>query len=418
MYTDHHALPPRALLAVLAAAAVAAVSTACSRSQAATPPAKADRPVVAVARVARADLDQALTLAAEFRPFQEIDVHAKVAGYLKQITVDVGDRVKAGQLLAVLEVPELRDEARQDDATVQRSVQEVNRATADLARAESAHEIAHLGSTRLAGVMKVRPNLVAQQDVDESAARDRMAEAQTATAKAALAAAEQQLAVSKAQAGRTQTLLEYTRIVAPFAGVVTHRYADTGAMIQAGTSSQTQSMPLIRLSENDRLRLTIAVPESAVAQIRVGSAVDVRVDAVRRTFAGTVARFAGKVNPDTRTMETEVDVANPDLTLVPGMYAYASIALAGEKGVLTVPVQAIDRAEDKTTVLVVAGDRIERRTVSLGLETPDRVEVVRGLADGDLVVVGNRGQLRPGMAVTPSVAAPGAAPAAAAEGTR
>jgi RND family efflux transporter MFP subunit len=408
--SDRFAVLRSGVAAAVAAAAMAATG-ACSRSQAATPATTAARPVVAVARAARADLNETLTLAAEFRPFQEIDVHAKVAGYLKQIAVDVGDRVTAGQLLAVLEVPELLDEARQDEATVQRSVEEVNRAAADLARAESAHEIAHLASTRLAGVLSARPNLVAQQDVDESAAKDRMSEAQMTTAKAALAAAEQQLAVSKALAAKTRTLLDYTRILAPFAGVITRRYADTGAMIQAGTSSQTQTMPVVKLSQTDRLRLAIAVPESSVAQVRLGAPVDVRVDAVRRTFAGTVARFAGKVNADTRTMETEVDVTNPDLTLVPGMYAYISMQLAGATGVLAVPVLAIDRGEDKTTVLVVAHDAIERREVTLGIETPDRVEVTRGLADGDLVVVGNRSQLRPGLAVTPNLSAASGAPA-------
>jgi len=394
------------------AVAAALAAGACSGSHAATP-AAAERQTVAVARVQRADLSQTLTLAAEFRPFQEIDVHAKVAGYLKTIYVDVGDRVTAGQLLAVLEIPELLEEARQDEAGVQRSAEEINRARADLERAESAHEVAHLASTRLAGVSKTRPDLIAQQEIDEAAGRDRVAEAQAATAKAALAAAQQQLAVSTAIANRTKTLVDYTRIVAPFDGVVTHRYADTGAMIQAGTSSQTQAMPVVRLSETERLRLTIAVPESAVARIRVGTPVDVRVDAVNRTFAGTVARAAGKVNPDTRTMETEVDVANRDLTLVPGMYAYASIALEGAKGVLAVPVQAIDRGDDKTSVSVVVGGVVERRGVTLGLEAPDRVEIVAGLSEGDLVVVGSRSQLRPGTLVTPNVA-----PAPAAQGNR
>jgi RND family efflux transporter MFP subunit len=375
----------------------------CSGSRAASAAPAEARPTVAVARAERADLSETLTLAAEFRPFQEIDVHAKVAGYLKTIYVDVGDRVKARQLLAVLEIPELQDDVRQDEAAVARSAEEINRARADVERAESAHEVAHLASTRLAAVIKARPNLVAQQEIDDAAARDRMAEAQTATAKAALASAEQQLAVSKAIANKTKTLLEYTRIVAPFAGVVTHRYADTGAMIQAGTSSQTQAMPVVKLSATDRLRLTIAVPESAVAHVRVGAPVDVRVDAVKRTFGGAVARFAGKVNPDTRTMETEVDVANPDGALVPGMYAYASLALAGAKGVLAIPVQAIDRSEDTATVLVVDHGQIARRGVTLGLEAPDRVEIASGLRDGDLVVVGNRSQLRPGAAVTPKV---------------
>jgi len=386
---------------VMLIAPLAAVG--CSPSRAASAAQAQSRPIVAVARAERTDLSETLTLAAEFRPFQEIDVHAKVAGYLKAIYVDVGDRVKAGQLLAVLEIPELQDDVRQDEATVQRSAEEINRARADVERAESAHEAAHLASTRLAGVLEARPNLVAQQEIDDAVAKDRMAEAQTATAKAALASAEQQLAVSKAIANKTKTLLEYTRIVAPFAGVVTRRYADTGAMIQAGTSSQTQAMPVVKLSATDRLRLAIAVPESAVAHVRVGAPVDVRVDAVKRTFAGTVARFAGKVNPDTRTMETEVDVPNPDRTLVPGMYAYASIALAGAKAVLSIPVQALDRGEDKTSVLVVDRGRIARRDVTLGVEAPDRVEIASGLHEGDMVVVGSRSQLRPGAEVTPKL---------------
>jgi RND family efflux transporter MFP subunit len=174
-------------------------------------------------------------------------------------------------------------------------------------------------------------------------------------------------------------------------------------MIQAGTSSQTQTMPLVQLSENDRLRLIIQVPESAVSHIRVGETVDVRVEALARTFPGVVARFAGKVSPDTRTMPTEVDVQNADLSLVPGMYAYAAIALERTHGVLTIPIQALDRADEKATVLVVNKGRIERRDVRLGLETPDQVEIVNGLADGDMVVVGSRSQLRPGMPVTPKL---------------
>jgi RND family efflux transporter MFP subunit len=386
--------------ALLTAAATASALASCAGSRAAAG-AGDGVPTVAVANVERADLSQTLTLAAEFRPFQEIDVHAKVAGFLKTIYVDVGDRVKAGQLLAVLEVPELEDEVRQDDATVNRSAEEINRAQADLERTDSAHEVAHLASARLAAVVKSRPNLVAQQDIDDAAARDRMAEAQVSTARAALAAARQQLAVSKAMASKTKTLLEYTRITAPFAGVVTHRYADTGAMIQAGTSSQSQAMPLVKLSENDRLRLTIAVPESAVSRIHTGEAVDVDVPALKRTFPGTVARFAEKVNEETRTMHTEVDVQNPGLTLIPGMYAQTALTLDEKKGVLVVPIQAIDRAEKGATVMVV-DDRgqIDRRSVIVGLETADRVELTSGVHEGDRVVIGNRSQLKAGQQVT------------------
>jgi RND family efflux transporter MFP subunit len=385
----------------------ALAASACSQPRAAA--ATAARPSVAVAKVVTGDVAQTLTLAAEFRPYQEIEVHAKVAGYVKTINVDVGDRVSAGQLLAVLEIPELQDDIATDEAAVKRSTEEVKRAEADLGRAESAHEIAHLGSTRLAAVMKQRPNLVAQQEIDEAQGRDRIAEAQVATARAAVAAAQEQLAVSRANENKTKTLFAYARITAPFAGVITHRYADTGAMIQAGTSSQSQAMPVVRLSQNSMLRLIIQVPESAVARIHPGAPVDVKVQALGRTFQGKVARFAGKLNPDTRTMETEVDVPNPGLELVPGMYAYASITTDDARGVVIAPIQAIDRKDDRTTAMIVGADgTVQQRTVDVGIEAPDRVEVRRGLAAGDLVIVGGRAQLKPGTRVTAKLSEPAA----------
>jgi RND family efflux transporter MFP subunit len=388
---------------VMALVPLAAGGAACSRTRAAAET-TTERPTVSVVKIARGDISQTLTLAAEFRPFQEVEVHAKVAGYVKAIHVDVGDRVSAGQLLAVLEVPELQDDMVTAEAGIKHSQQEVNRAQADLARTESAHEVAHLGSTRLAAVMQQRPNLVAQQDIDEAQGRDRVAEAQVATAKAAVAAAEEQLAVARATENKTRTLFAYARITAPFAGVITHRYADTGSMIQAGTSSQSQAMPVVRLSQNNLLRLTIQVPESVVSLIHLGAAVDVKVQALNRNFQGKVARFSDKLNLDTRTMETEVDVPNPKLELVPGMYAYASITTDAAQGVVVAPVQAIDRKDDKTTVMVVAADgRLELRPVTIGLESPERVEVRSGLRPGDEAVIGSRAKLRAGTAVTPRV---------------
>jgi RND family efflux transporter MFP subunit len=395
----------------LAPLAVAFATGACSDSRASAERAEtSSAATVAVARVARGDIAQSLTIAAEFRPFQEIEVHAKVAGYLKSISVDVGDRVNAGQLLAVLEIPELQDEIKQDAAAVKRANEEINRAQADLQRAQSAHEVAHLSSTRLGGVMKVRPNLVAQQDIDEATGRDRVAEAQVSTAQAALAGAKEQFEVAKATQGKTQTLFDYARITAPFAGVITQRYADTGAMIQAGTSSQTQAMPIVRLSQNDKLRLVIPVPESAVSRIHLGNAVAVAVQSLHKTVTGKIARFSDRLDTDTRTMRVEVDVPNPKLDLVPGMYADATLVLDAANGAIVAPVQAIDRTESGARVLVVSGDgksegKVEERKIALGLEADDRIEVTRGLGAGDLVVVGSRAQLKPGAVVMPKLAA-------------
>jgi RND family efflux transporter MFP subunit len=161
-----------------------------------------------------------------------------------------------------------------------------------------------------------------------------------------LASAREQLEVARAGQSKTQTLFDYARITAPFAGVITHRYADTGAMIQAGTSSQSQAMPIVRLSQNDKLRLVIPVPESAVSRVHLGGPVAVAVQSLRRTVTGTVARFSDRLDTDTRTMHVEVDVPNADLTLVPGMYADATVVLDQVKGAIVAPVQSLDRGAE------------------------------------------------------------------------
>jgi RND family efflux transporter MFP subunit len=384
---------------------LSAGGAACSRSNVHAA-AGAEVPSVAAAPVTRADLSQVLTIAAEFRPYQEIDVHAKVAGYLQKIPVDVGDHVSEGALLALLEVPELQDELKQDRASIDRAAEEVKRAQADLARAESAHQIAHVSSERLVAAGKERPKLIAQQDLDDAASRDQQAEAQVATAKASIAAAQGQLAFANANADKTQTLVGYTRITAPFTGVITRRYADKGAMIQAGTASQTQAMPVVRLSQVDVLRLTIAVPESAVPRIHLKAPVTVRVPAIGRTFPGTVSRFAERLDPETRTMLVEVDVPNPGGELVPGMNADASIVLREVTGALTVPIEAVDRSGTDSRVFVVAdGNRVEPKTVRVDLETADRAAITADLAPGALVVIGSR-ELKPGTVVSPKTIAP------------
>jgi len=372
----------------------------CSSNPAKGGPDPASVPIVAAAKVHRTDLTRALALTAEFRPYQEIDVHAKVAGYVKRIYVDVGDRVKEGQLIAVLEIPELQDEVQTAEASVSKSQEEIRRAQADLERAQSAHEVAHLAYSRLADVSKTRPGLVAQQEIDDALGRDRVEEAQVATAKASLSAAEQQLRVAQADREKVRTLFAYAQIKAPFTGVVTKRYADTGSMIQTGISSQTQSMPLVTLAQENLLRLVIPVPESAVSKIRLGSRVEVTVSELGKKFEGKVARFADQVELSTRTMHTEVDVPNPTGELVPGMYAGALLVLNDERNALAVPVQALVRTEDSVSVLLIdKQNKLEERSVKTGIEAPDQVEILSGLQEGDLVVVGNRSQLQPGMAV-------------------
>jgi RND family efflux transporter MFP subunit len=368
--------------------------------------AASDVPTVAVARTTTENLSHDLILTAEFRPFQEVDVMAKVAGYIKRINVDVGDRVKQGDPLATLEIPEMADDQRRASAALERAQSEVARAGDELQRAESAHEIVHLSLQRLAAVAEKRPGLIAQQEIDDARSKDLVAEAQVASAKSGLAAATDQVHVNTADLERVRTMLDYTRVTAPFAGVVTMRYADTGSMIQAGTASQTQAMPVVRLSENSLLRLVLPVPESAVPTVHIGQQVEVRVPTLNRSFPGRVARFSDKVSLATRTMATEVDVPNPGLVLIPGMYAEVDLTLDRRNAVLAIPVTAVDvdsAAATGRVMVITPNNRVEVRTISLGIETASKVEVRSGLNEGDLVVIAGRSSLQPGEEVRPKV---------------
>ena len=357
---------------------------------------------VAVALVKRAPIRQSLVLSGWFKPFQNVDVHAKVAGYIKAIYVDVGDKVKRGQTLAILEVPELNAQLMAAKAAIKRAEDSVQRSKNEVARDKSAHEAVHLDYTRLKEASDQQPGLIAQQELDDEFAKDQVAEAQIEAAEAALSAAKNDLGIAQANEQRLQDLSDYTRIVAPFDGVVTKRYADTGALVQAGTASSTQAMPVVTIAQYDRLRLVLPVPEQDVPAVHLGSLVDVNVLALHRHFVGKVARFADSLDMQTRTMHTEVDVENPKDTLVEGMYANVTLVLHQDADALSVPLQAVTRnGNSASVVLVNPQDRIEFRPVQLGLEGPTRVEVLSGLSLNDRVVIGNASEFHPGEKVQP-----------------
>jgi RND family efflux transporter MFP subunit len=335
------------------------------------------RPVsVAVARITREDLYGEDTIPAEFRPYLKVELHAKVSGYVDEINVDIGDRVKAGQLLARLEVPELRDDLARAKAVEQ--------------RAEADYKNAHDIYTRLSNVVKSNPDLVAQQELDTVQAKD-------ATTEAAIAS-------TKAEVEREQTLLAYTRITAPFDGVITHRYADPGSLIQAGTASDTQSMPLVCLSDNYRLRLDFPVSVRYVKDIRLGDQVEVHVESLNgKSFMGTISRSTLQVDDDTRTMITEVEVPNPKLELVPGMYASVVLKVQRRPQALAIPIEAVPPGQTSSVYVINDHDEIEERPVTLGLDTATMYEVKAGLKEGELVLIGSRSMVHPGQKVEPKL---------------
>ena len=361
------------------------------------------RPNVAVVKIMREDLAQELTVDAEFRPYQDIDLFAKIAGFVETINVDVGDQVKAGELLATLEIPELKEEIEHAVAIQRRSYEEVKKAEAEIARAEAAHDEAHQAFLRLAAADKSKPGLIAPQELDAAQARDRTAEAQLLNAKAGVAAAKEQVLVALADVNRFKAKQNYAKITAPFTGVVTKRFADPGDLVRGGTSPSTQAQPLVRLSQNERLRLVLPVSVSFVARITNGFPVEIHVEALGKTFQGKISRFTREVLTATRMMEAEVNVPNPDLELTPGMYASAILQLDRRENALVAPVQAVARQKAATVFVVNSQRRIEERVVTLGLETPTKLEIISGLKEGELVLVGGRSLVKPGQLVEPKL---------------
>ncbi len=262
---------------------------------------------VPIAKADREDLTNDISLYGEFKPYQEVLVHAKVSGYVQSIDVDIGDHVRAGEPLAKLEIPELNDDLHR-----------ASRFWLKVRKRSNARMLIIEMLTWLITVcwkwQNLIPTMVAQQELD--AAKDKAAERE-----GALGAARQSVQESQAELGRIQTMMDYATISAPFSGIITKRFADVGSLIQAGTASDTQAMPLVELAEDNLLRLDFPVPESAVSVIHAGVPVEVTVEALHETFSGKISRSSGRVDVSTRKMETEIEVPNLDGRLSPGMYA-------------------------------------------------------------------------------------------------
>lgn len=410
--------PKLAVFALTVSSAL--VSTSCTQlavsgpTTASSTPAPSDPnkvPTVAVANPTFEAFSRDAVLTGEFRPYQSVELHAKLAGYLRKINVDVGDRVNAGDLLATLEIPEMDSDLAHATAERRRFEAERKRLTAEVERAKATLAMTALSHNRLAAAAKAESGLIAQQEIDEAAARRSVAEAQLSAAQAALGVIEQQIEASKASEQKVKTLTGYSEIRAPFAGMITKRYADPGAMIQSGTASQSQAMPVVRLSQIHRLRLAVIVPETLAPMVRQGERVEIQVPSLRKSFPGIVSRINHDVQFASRTMEAEVDVNNPSGELIPGMTAEAVVNLSRKEKSLAVPLQSLINSGGNRSVLVVnASGTVEEREVKTGVESASHAEVINGLSPEDRIVVGNRSLLKPGQTVMAKLSMP-AAPA-------
>jgi RND family efflux transporter MFP subunit len=299
-------------------------------------------------------------------------------------------------------VPELNAQLQGTKFSLQQAKDDLIRAQHEVKRAEALHAALHADYKRLLETSKVQPGLIAQQELDDAQGKDLSAEAQVDAAQAAVAAAQQHVQVALSDNQRVQAIQNYTNVIAPIDGVIVWRYADTGALIQSGTNSNAQDIPIVRLAQSGLLRLRMPVPENDVQYVHIGDPIEVRVDAIHRSFTGKVVRFTRQVNFETRTMETEVDVENKDLSITPGMYANAYLPLAHVQNVITIPVEALLLRDGKDSVATLdANNRVHVREVQVGLRGSKLAEIKSGLHVGDRVIIGGQEKYAEGEQVSP-----------------
>jgi RND family efflux transporter MFP subunit len=359
---------------------------------------------VAVAIVQRGNISRVLSLAGQFQPYQVVEVHAKVSGYVRHIYVDIGDRVHAGQTLATLEVPELNAQFRGTQSEALRSQDAITAAQHRMSRAKSLHTALQANYDRLNKASAQRPGLIAAQELEDARSQADASQEQLDAATADLSGAKQGADAATADQQRVGALQAYSNVIAPLDGVVVWRYADTGVLIQEGTNSETQTMPLIKLAQSNLLRLRVPVPEDAVRYVHEGDVIQIRVDALDQNFSGKIVRFTRILDLSTRTMETEVDVPNSTLAITPGMYANTYLQLAHRENVLTIPIVAVQGKGNTGVVLVLnANNQAEQRSVGLGLRGSTLVEITSGLQAGDRVLLGDASRFHEGEQVTPQI---------------
>lgn len=391
-------------MALLAFAALAG----CGESKSSRNNASSKAPPVPVVKVVRKDLTSTLQIASEFQPYQEVNVYAKVSGYIQKLNVNWGTHVKRGQIIAVLDIPELQQQVRYDEAALRRTENDLARMQEEQNRVESDYDVAHLTYTRLSGVWNKRPGLISREDVDVAKGKDLEASASVSAAKAALGAAQEASYAAQASLEKDKAMYAYAQITAPFDAVVTRLNAYTGALLPGGTSGSKGDLSLCHLSQNNLLRLVIPVPERSVPDVHVGDSIAVEVSTLNKSFEGKIVRFSDQIDVTTRTMHTEIDVPNPKYILVPGMYASVKLPIHTVEHALVIPLQAVQgSSESRGSVMVVKnGNTLERRDVTLGLKTATDVEVASGLQENEMVIFGEQSEYTPGEHVTAKIVQP------------
>src|SRR5437879_6526092 len=367
---------------------------------------KADSPPrVEVVRPRRATVAERLQTNASLEAFEEADLFAKVSGYLSDVRVDIGDHVKAGQVLAVIDIPEMEKELAEAKAQL-----ESKQSSLESARRQLDHHKANI--TLQEALLRRREELgaaghfISDRVLDEVRANAEIAKADLSVAEANRALAANQVDVAAATVEKIKTLLAYTQIVAPFDGVVARRLVNRGDLVQAATATRTtpSAGSLFTVQRIDTIRVFCDVPENDVPHLRIGDPATVEPSGFDgKPFIGTVTRFSLRLNPETRNMRTEIDLPNPKERLYPGTYAEVSLEMNRRPDALTVPKAAVGSDGDGDFVYTITDNRITRFAVKTGLTDNGRIEVTAGLSEEIPVAASTKGVPPPTTAVRPQV---------------
>ena len=367
---------------------------------------KADSaPRVEVVRPRRVTVARRLQTNATLEAFEQADLFAKVSGYLSDVRVDIGDHVKAGEVLAVIDVPEMEQELAEAKAQL-----ESKQSSLEVARRQLDHYKANVALQN--ALLKLREELGAaghytsDRTLDEVRANAEIAKADLGVAEANRALAADQVHVAAASVEKIKTLLAYTRIVAPFDGVVARRLVNRGDLVQVATTA-TRTTPsagsLFTVQRIDTIRVFCDVPENEVPHLRIGDPAIVKPAGFDgKAFTGTVTRFSLRLDPETRNMRTEIDLPNPDERLYPGTYAEVWLEMNRRPDALTVPAAAVGSDGDGNFVYTVTDNRITRLAVNTGLTDNGRIEVTAGLSEETPVAPAVNSAPPAGTAVQPS----------------
>ena len=335
---------------------------------------------------------------ASLEAFEQTDLFAKVSGYLSDVRVDIGDHVKAGQVLSVIDIPEMGKELAEAKAQL-----ESKRKARETALSEVEHHKADVtlqDATLKRQEVLFEGRAITDQTLDEVRAKTQIAKADLGVAEANQAFAAAQVELAAATVEKIKTLLGYAQIVAPFDGVVARRLVNRGDLVQAATNTRTT--PLFTVQRIDIMRVFCDVPEDDVTHLRLGDPALVKPAGFEgQPYVGKVTRFSLRLDPETRNMRTEIDLPNPEERLYPGMYAQVSLDMNTHPNVMTLPAAAVGSDSGGNFVYTVTGDCITRVAVKIGLADNGNIEVTAGLADDTPVVATVKSAPPPGTLVQP-----------------